>query len=140
MDQLHPAYFHTRFAVADPGMTLPHEFAIITAYATTGQTWTNLENEAADRELGDLLREGNDRSVRITGFSPDTGHTEPGWLSPISWSDACDTGLRFKQDAIYFVSNDTLFVSHCDKRRELVLVGPFRERLSCSSDLPKTRQ
>ncbi len=129
MPPLHPAYFETQFAVADPAVELPHEFAIITAYSTTGETWTDQENESADRELEAVLRKTSRLIGRITGFSPTIDHAEPGWAAQMTWQDACDLGLQFRQDAIYFVEGDHLFVTFCDSRRQLVPVGAFRERL-----------
>lgn len=129
MHPLHPAYFETQFAVGDPAVEFPHEFAIITAYATTGEAWTDLENESADRELEAVLRRTCSLIGRITGFSPTTGHAEPGWAAQMTWQDACDLGILFRQDAIYVVKGDNLFVTFCDSRRQLVDVGAFRERL-----------
>lgn len=108
----------------------PASFAIITGYATTGESWPQQENDAADRSLQELLMAEDLLCGRVTGYSPDTGHAEPGWAAPIGWTEACDLGLQFKQDAIYYVDGDVLSVSYCDDRRKLVEVGPFRERLS----------
>ncbi|MEX2472840.1 MAG: DUF3293 domain-containing protein [Gemmatimonadota bacterium] len=105
---------------------------ILTAYATTGTSWTEEENADADRKLEETLRArvGEGESVqRITGFSPTTGHAEPGWAAPLPFEEACDLGARFLQDALYVVREDRLFVSHCDERRALEPVGFFRERL-----------
>ncbi len=68
-------------------------------------------------------------TARITGYSPTTGHAEPGWAAVLAFDAACDLGLRYRQDAIYHVAGDTLSVSFCDERRKLVAVGPFRERV-----------
>jgi hypothetical protein len=48
------------------------------------------------------------------------------------FDDACDLGLRFRQDAIFHVSGDHLSVTYCDERRALVPVGLFRERIDGS--------
>jgi len=45
-------------------------------------------------------------------------------LGSRAWS-----GRRYRQDAIYYVIGDTLFVSFCDERRALVEVGGFRPRV-----------
>ena len=37
---LHPAYFNVRFRGPWLDLSHPEEFAIITAYATTGETWS----------------------------------------------------------------------------------------------------
>lgn len=120
-------YFEVRFKIGEHLEVLPASFAIITAYATTGETWTQERNSAADRELEKLLRERTDWVKRVTGYSPETGHAEPGWAATVTFEDACDIGLRFHQDAIYFITDDELSVSHCDRRRKPVRVGVFTE-------------
>ncbi len=124
---MNPIYFETHF-LSDL-KDWPVTFAIITAYATTGETWTAEKNEAADRGLGKVLIANGSLLGRVVGYSPKTGHKEPGWAARIDWNEACDIGLRFKQDAVYFVQNDVLWVTYCDERRELIEVGRFSARL-----------
>ncbi|HLF97008.1 MAG TPA: DUF3293 domain-containing protein [Methylococcaceae bacterium] len=107
----------------------PAEFAIVTAYATTGESWPEAENRAADRRLEAELRRQRLWMRRLTGYSPATGHGEPGWAVDLGFQSACDIGRRYRQDAIYYVIGDTLFVSFCDERRALVEVGGFRPRV-----------
>jgi hypothetical protein len=66
---------------------------------------------------------------RITGYAPTTGHAEPGWAAELPFDEACDLAQMFLQDAIYFVDADHLDVTHCDERRQRILVGEFRCRL-----------
>lgn len=126
---MNPVYFETHFRTPAPAPDWPPEFVIVTAHATTGERWTTAENEAADRKLTEELRQLGAWSARITGYSPRTGHAEPGWAVTLSVDAACDLGLRYRQDAIYHVAGDTLSVSLCDGRRKLVAVGSFRERV-----------
>jgi hypothetical protein len=131
-DTLHPSYFGVRFTVSEEPVQWPPAFAILSGYATTGEVWPAERNEAADRALGsDLAAEGR-WMTRITGFFPETGHAEPGWAAEMSLEEGCAWGLRYFQDAIYFVEGDALWVSHCDQRRGLVRVGAFRERIQRS--------
>lgn len=125
-----PAYFDTHFLAVEPPTHWPSAFAIITAYATTGETWTSARNEAADRELETLLRERGCMIGRVTGYSPQTHHAEPGWAAALTWQDACDLGQQFRQDAIYWVAGDDLSVTFCDARRALVTVGSFHDRVT----------
>jgi hypothetical protein len=101
---------------------LPDEFAIITAYATTGEHWPDLKNTEADVQLKEYLQSHFSCVMRITGYSPSTGHSEPGWLVNCSFEEACDIGLSFKQDAIYWGENGDLFVSYCGRQRSKVWV------------------
>jgi type I restriction system adenine methylase HsdM len=124
-----PVYFETHFERLEEWNDWPSEFSIITAYATTGEDWPDAKTEAADRQLEAELR-GQGRWVRrLTGYSPATGHRESGWAAELGLKAGCDIGLRYKQDAIYHVSGDTLSVSFCDSRRALVEIGSFRPRV-----------
>jgi hypothetical protein len=57
-----PDYFDTRFKLDLPLTELPESFAIITAYVTTGETWTAEENQVDGLcgfgEPATILREG----------------------------------------------------------------------------------
>lgn len=126
---MNPVYFETRFRLDGPPPSWPAAFVIITAYATTGQSWAASVNKAADRRLAEQLDRRSLWRWRVTGYSPTTGHAEPGWAVALAWRDGCDLGREFHQDAIYAVDSDTLFVTHCDSGRRLIPIGPFRERL-----------
>lgn len=126
---LHPAYFETRFRTPEPLDGWPRDFAIISAYATTGQTWTDDENREADRRLYEELRARGTHPRRVSGFSPETGHAEPSWAAVLSTKYAVDVGRTFRQDAVFLVRGEQLFVMRCEEPRKPVLVGGFRERL-----------
>jgi hypothetical protein len=126
---MHPAYFETHFDAHGFAGPWPREFVIITACATTGEQRRLSENETANRQLDQELERLNVWRQPVTGFSPSTGHAEPGWAVELPYPDACDLGLKFHQDAIYHVSENDLTVSHCDERRQKIPVGTFQERL-----------
>jgi hypothetical protein len=130
-----PVYFETQFECAEESTDWPEEFAIIAAYAMTGENWPETKNQAADKQLETELRKKGLLVRRVTGFSPATGHREPGWAAALDVEAACEIGLRFKQDAIYYVAGDTLGVSFCDSRRALVEIGSFRECLHFAGSL-----
>jgi hypothetical protein len=127
-DTMHPSYFGVRFRIPAPVREWPPAFVILSGYATTGEVWPQERNEAADQALGQDLAGKGVWTCRITGFFPETAHAEPGWAAALDFDSGCDWGLRYLQDAIYVVTGDTLWVSHCDERRALVHVGAFRER------------
>jgi hypothetical protein len=124
-----PAYFDTRFKLDLPFTQLPESFAIITAHATTGEVWTTEDNHAANESLRDELERGEKLLGTITGYSPITQHAEPGYAAVLEFEEACNIGVRFKQDAIYYVSSGTLFVSYCDHRRGLKPITQFSKRV-----------
>ena len=128
-DALHPAYFQTHFRRERTWDDWPEAFAVITAFATTGERWSPAQNAEADRRLELELRSRSRWVRRLTGYSPTTAHAEPGWAVEISFDDACEIGMHFRQDAVYYVDADQLQVSHCDARRSLVNIGAFRQRV-----------
>ena len=129
-----PAFYKDTHFTAAEWPDTPNHFAIITAYATTGEEWTDKENKVADRRLKSTLHPKSDWLTRITGYSPTSGHSEPGWAAAIDFEQACNIGKHFKQDAIYYVKKDRLYVSYCDARRALVPVGKFSERLHIAAE------
>lgn len=126
---MNPAYFETHFKRQMPWEDWPPEFAIITAYATTGEVWTDSENKAADRRLKAVLQQQGSWLRRLTGYSPVTGHAEPGWAVNLNFEAACNLGQQFRQDAIYYVVDNVLYVSFCDQRRAQIPVDSFRLRV-----------
>ncbi len=126
---MHPAYFDTYFRGERPDGSWPNSFAVLSAYATTGSTWSRERNVSADEALERALRERGGWLHRLVGYSPRTQHEEPSWASEMSLVEACDLGRRFAQDAIYFVEKDLLFVIQCDVPDRSMLVDVFSRRL-----------
>jgi hypothetical protein len=130
---MHPDYFETRFKLSLPAKDLPDDFAIVPAYQTTGKEWPIERNQEATYQLQAELEQRGGLVGTVTGYSPRTGHAEPGFAARLSFEHACDLGLRFEQDAIYFVSGGTLFVSLCDHRRALTPVTRLLDRVDAPS-------
>jgi hypothetical protein len=124
----HPAYYRTVFS-ANETDSWPAQFAIVTAYATTGETWPAERNQQADRDLLARIEERGYWRKRVTGASPDGLHVEPGWAIEVSLEEAQILGRDFRQDAIYFVEADLLHVASCFETR-IATVGAFRLRLN----------
>lgn len=130
MSEFHPAYFAVRFRVEQAVPLWPSRFAIITAYATTGETWSASRNEEADRRLHAELLERGCSPVRVTGYDPHTGHGEPGWAVELELVPAIALGRKYHQDAIFFVDGDTLRVCSCRENVVEAVLGGYRERVS----------
>ncbi|CAB1276450.1 DUF3293 domain-containing protein [Candidatus Nitrosacidococcus tergens] len=126
---MNPVYFETHFKTPTYIKNWPNEFAIITAYATTGEVWTEERNNQADNNLKSELLKQSGWVERLIGYSPTTGHAEPGWATAISFDIACNIGQLFYQDAIYYVESNQLYVSFCDHRRFKVFVESFQARI-----------
>ncbi len=128
----HPAYFEVRFRTDASVAVWPQRFAIISAYATTGETWSDERNVEADALLYAELLQRNCKPIRIVGFDPETGHSEPGWAVDLPPEEAQAIGLHFLQDAIFLVEGDVLLMARCVAGNPWVTAGTFRERLSVS--------
>src|SRR5688572_21055964 len=100
---VNPVYLETRFRICEHRYDWPDEFVIVSAYATTGETWTDRESEAADQQLASELASRTDWLARITGYSPSSGHTEPSWAAGMPLGKGRALGLAYRQDAVYHV-------------------------------------
>ncbi len=126
-------YFDTEFVNNENVISWPSNFAIISAFSTTGEQWTDEKNIEADVSLQSYLDERFGWVRKVISFSPRTGHSEPSWAVTSSFDEACNVGELYKQDAIYYVSDNILNVSYCDDRRLPVPVGDFITRLHLES-------
>jgi hypothetical protein len=126
---MHPAYFDTRFRCATVPDYWPDSFVIVSAYATTGTSWSSEHNLGADAALRRTIVERNLWLWRIEGYSPVTQHAEPSWATIMAPHEACDLGGLFLQDAIYWVEQDRLFVIQCSRPDRPVFVDMFSRRL-----------
>ena len=125
MDPINPLYLSTFLDVGTDWSEQPEEFSIISAYATTGEKWSEERNQQADERLQKRLVEKGAWLRRVTGYAPDTGHNETCWATAISLDEACEIGEELLQDAIYYVEGDRLYVSHCDSRRVKTPISKF---------------
>lgn len=130
---MHPAYFETRFRVPAMPRQWPGMFVIVSAYATTGQTWSHAKNVSADLALASQIRDLGCWMHRITGYSPTTDHAEPSWAAEMELLSACELGLRFEQDAIYLVEGNQLYVLKCHQPESRLHVDAFTARLDITS-------
>jgi N-acetylneuraminic acid mutarotase len=114
-------YKSTVFEYQDFPADWPMSFAILTAYATTGETWTPEQNVAADRQLEAELRKGGHRIHRISGYSKDFKTHEEGWAVVMDLKKAWDLAVKYKQVALFYYENDELLLvyalgySRCDE-------------------------
>jgi hypothetical protein len=128
-DGPHPSYLNIVFRTEKPVEVWPSMFVIISAYATTGETWTAERNNEADGHMrAELVRRGY-APLRITAYDPNALHAEPSWAVDMPVEEALELGRHFLQDAIFTVRNDGLVVAQCASRRTWD-IGGFHERLS----------
>ena len=77
MDPINPLYLSTFLDLGPDWSEQPKEFAIISAYATTGEKWSAERNQQADERLQKQLVEKGAWLRSVIGYAPDTGHNEP---------------------------------------------------------------
>ena len=127
---MHPAYLETRFRVEDPLGELPSQFVILSAYATTGEVWSEERNSLAYQKLFRELQASTPTFLkRVVGYSPSTHHAEPSWAVAIPLAEAHRIGKEFAQDALYFVDHGALWVASCCATVAPVFVDHFASRL-----------
>ena len=127
-DGPHPSYLAILFRSEEPLGGWPPAFVIISAYATTGETWSAERNREADERMHAELRRRGHAPVRITAYDPVSLHAEPSWAVAMPVDEALALGRDFLQDAIFLVQNDRLTIAQCDSRRTWE-VGAFGERV-----------
>jgi Protein of unknown function (DUF3293) len=114
-------YKSTVFEYQDFPADWPKRFAILTAYATTGETWTDAQNKEADQKLEAELRKAGHRLHRILGYSSDLKTYEEGWSAVMDLKPAWDLAVKYKQVALFYYQNDELLLvyalgySRCDE-------------------------
>ena len=52
---------------------------------------------------------------------------EPGWAVEMGFEAACDFGLHFKQDAVFWVSGNRVWVVKCGPDRQRTEIGEFAD-------------
>lgn len=129
---MHSEYFETRFWVSQEDIVHFEVFegcdwVVLSAFATTGQTWTSEQNAAADLALAASLR-GVSPRVRVIGYSPRTKHAEPSWVVPMGLAQGRRLGEAYAQDAIYWICGGELYVVRC-VGGVAHWVGNWRDRL-----------
>ena len=103
-------YKSTVFEYQDFPKDWPKSFAILTAYATTGETWTPEQNIEADKQLEAELKKSGYRIHRIAGYSKDLDTHEEGWAVVMDLKPAWDLAVKYKQVALFYYQTDELLL------------------------------
>src|SRR5690554_1300934 len=111
---MNPAYRQVRFRIGPPEVKLPATFAIITAWNPDGRPTALEANQGANDRLRARLDEGEGQWFPVTGGSPDFVHVEPGFgVAGITRDGAVAFGREFRQEAIFWVEGDVVFLVSC---------------------------
>ena len=126
---MNDVYSTVRFRWEIAEQSMPEQFVIVTAYATTGENWTDMRNAAANERLRCELEQRGIWMRAVTGYSPSDGHAEPGWAVELGETEALALGRAFLQDAIFVVRRGELFVRSCAEDGEERSLGQFSGRV-----------
>ena len=129
LQRMNPIYAKTRFRGGISQTDRPDTFAILTAFATTGEVWSEERNRDANAKLQRSLESIPCWMIDATGYSPEDGHAEPGWAADLPLEIALQIGREFLQDAIFWVADGELFVVGCAAESQPRSLGEFEARL-----------
>ena len=115
-------------------------FAIITAHNPKGQILTSCQNRLLDRQLQLAIEKFHRPYRSVVGASQDRTHMEKSWAVAIDKLAAAHLGMKFNQNAIYFVENNQLALVPClfsqDEQHQEIIIGEFSPRVKLVSELP----
>ena len=138
---IRPEYLKTLFVHKEPTENQPppdwsRPFAILTAH-NPGAKIVDLEtNTKADKELRRSLSRKSFPKHRITALSEDWSHEEKSFaVWGLDHATAAKIGREFRQDAYFWVENDTVHVHSCHAQ-EKQKVGTWESRLRTFGDRP----
>ena len=135
---MNPEYDNAYFRAVPPTNGWPRSFGIITACNPDGRTLTDEENDQATKKLRFELEHANLEHFHVTGGSKDFSHAEQGFgiVFP-NQEESIAWGQRYRQDAIFWIDVDTLYLVSC-KCTQIKVLGSWQSRLSQLNDRPLT--
>jgi hypothetical protein len=129
--QLPTHYFQRTFSSAHRITHWPIHFAIIIAPTQSTSPTRDLDKVYTE-DLHTYLKENFSWFRFMAVTDPDNQASTPCWAVNSEWQQACEIGLSYGLEAIYFVSDNTLSVSYCDERRKPIFVDAFLNRYTVS--------
>jgi hypothetical protein len=127
-EDLNPNYLQTVFQAASFPPHWPPCFAVVTANNPNGILHSKEANQKFDSEFQNNLKLKNVWYWRVSGASPDFSHVEHGFAIEVSLEEALEFGNRLKQEAIFWIEGDSLFIISCNFSQKINL-GSWIQRL-----------
>ena len=127
--KLNPAYLKARFRadLAPEGIT--QSFCIVTAYCPFDEQVTDEENKTFNQALKTELENADPVHFPVTGYAPDSDHTEPGYGIICDRAIAIRLGQQFRQNAIFSVYDDTVYLINCRPPHKDIPCGKWSDLL-----------
>lgn len=130
-----PSRYFQRYFLSDVKIShWPIHFAIISE-TTPKQTSLDKQHTGTDNKMATFLKKHFSWVENLTAVDPETKTTFPCWAVNVGWEKACELGLSYQQEVIYYVSDNTLSVTFCDQRRKPIVVDGFLKRLSMKDNV-----
>lgn len=112
-------------------------FAIITAHNPEGMILSPSQNRLLDKKLQNELMHLGVLHREIMGASVDLSHMEKSWAVAVERKVGIAIGLKFKQNAIYYVETDKLRLIPCLFQKQEICLGSFSKKMKLVSELPE---
>lgn len=126
-------YQNTVFLMPQP-LSKRLDFAVITAHNPEGKVLTEAANQKRDLLLQSELITKGYKNQPLWGCSADLKHKERSWAVVMDKPSATTLGIRLKQNAIFWVSHDELYLLPCLMQENACHLGRFSERIIESPD------
>jgi hypothetical protein len=125
---MNSGYFDVCFRAELPTSGLPAAFGVITACNPCGEKASEAENDQATDLLRSALESSGLSIFPVTGGSLDFSHSESGYgVLFDSVQQAVAWGVRFRQEAVFWVEEGQVSLIPCDGSAAVDL-GPWRLR------------
>ena len=127
--KLNPAYSQARFRADLAPQGITQSFCIVTAYCPFDEQVTDEENKTFNQTLKTELENAGLVHVPVTGYSPDSDHAEPGYGIICDRSIAIKLGQQFRQNAIFSVYENTVYLINCIPPHKDIPCGKWSDLL-----------
>ena len=127
--ELNPSYLKARFRADLPLKGIAQSFCIVTAYCPFDEQVTDEENKTFNQALKTELENAGLVHFPVTGYSPDSDHAEPGYGIICDRSIAIKLGQQFRQNAIFSVYENTVYLINCIPPHKDIPCGKWSDLL-----------
>ncbi|WP_299009314.1 DUF3293 domain-containing protein [uncultured Shewanella sp.] len=136
VDDLWQCYQETEFLLTQ-ALSSQLSFAIITAHNPKGMILSPSQNRLLDKKLQNELVHLGALHQEMIGTSVDMSHREKSWAVAVERKVGIAIGLKFKQNAIYYVETDKLRLIPCLFQKQEICLGSFSKKMKLVSELPQ---
>ncbi|WP_299490600.1 DUF3293 domain-containing protein [uncultured Shewanella sp.] len=119
----------------------PHlSFAIITAHNPKGILLSSSQNRLLDKKLQSEIAYLARPYRALMGGSADLCYMEKSWAIAVDRKTGIELGVKFNQNAIYYVEADKLMLIPCLFQKQAISLGSFSKKVTLVSELPELNE